>query len=334
MGRVVKLLIVELQQIGSHELMITRTRNSTLIENSISFCMCLHSSMFGWNRVSKVLRQLCLTKCPSLFIDAQQKFRCCFMLGKMAEKQQPMAITEALKYYLMAEQQLFDQQQDGDDDDNNNTDGAEDASLIQTKIEMNFRITASIYKFVARYMAGSCANSVNNDARAGSTATVATGIGANDDELLQQLMHVLQRDKSRLFTENQLAKRVKQMNELVDENANKVNGAEQQQQNRVSTRGAMCQTAIGMCTHNTRKWNTKRTRLILHKSFRFACNPAFLCLSSSLLLLKIQCGILFHLFSICNRSTTFTNCVPMILNGIWNYGRFTTRLSITWQKSI
>lgn len=51
------------------------------------------------------------TKCCSSIIDTQQKFRCYFMLGKMAEKQNQMAIKEALKYYLMAEQQLFDQQQ-------------------------------------------------------------------------------------------------------------------------------------------------------------------------------------------------------------------------------
>lgn len=142
----------------------------------------------------------------------------------MAEKQQPMAIKEALEYYLMAEQQLFDQQQQQDDDD----DGGGGTTLIQTKIEMNFRITASIYKYVDRYSRVGSANNVNNNASAES-GTNANDAG--DDQLLQKLMHVLQRDKSRLFTENQLAKRAKRM-ELVDENANKVNGVEHQ--NRVS----------------------------------------------------------------------------------------------------
>lgn len=130
----------------------------------------------------------------------------------MAEKQNRMSMKKALKFYLMAEQQLFDQQHDDDDVAAATTDDKNE-KLIQTKIEINFRITASIYKFVVRQNANASAD----DSFA--------------DELLQ-LIQVLQRDKSRLFTEYQLTKRIKRM-ELIDENANKVNGAEQHQ-NRVS----------------------------------------------------------------------------------------------------
>lgn len=128
-----------------------------------------------------------------------------------------MAPIEALKFYLIAEQQLFHQHQ-GDANDT----AMDDATLIRTKIEMSFRISASIYKLVVRYGAR---YSNNMDAAASSNGTLS-------EEVMQELINILQRDKSRLFTENQLAKRAKRI-ELVDENANTVNG-NGPQQNRVS----------------------------------------------------------------------------------------------------
>lgn len=118
----------------------------------------------------------------SLAIDARQKFRCYFILGKMIEKQRPTEIRDVLEKYLLAEQQLFD---------------LDDDTVLWMKIEVNFRITASIYKFVVR----------------AQKSIEEYGI----------LIKLLKRDKRRLFHVNQLASRAK-CAEIVDENDNEIDG--------------------------------------------------------------------------------------------------------------
>lgn len=142
---------------------------------------------FSWMIAKKTLVSYLDT---DISLDARQKCRCYFMLGKMVEKQNPAAIKDMLTNYLLAEGQLFDL--DDDDDD----------TVLWMKIEISFRITASIYKFV-----------------------VGAEKSIDEHELL---IKVLKRDKSRLFNVNQLTSRAHYV-ETVDENANKIDGQQTHQ---------------------------------------------------------------------------------------------------------
>lgn len=93
----------------------------------------------------------------------QQKFLCYYLLGKMSE------IKKSIEYYLLAEKQLL-LFENGDN------------ALLMSKLEINYRITASIYK---------CANA----------QSVGTPV---DKHTLSLLMQVLKRDKSQLFSIHQL----------------------------------------------------------------------------------------------------------------------------------
>lgn len=137
---------------------------------------------FDWTKAKQIL-DLCVNGNDSgVKLKRQQMIKCCFVLGKMAEKKNPRGIIDALKYYRMAEKQLFDQM---------------DANLLTMKIEISFRITASIYKYIER---------------------MENVIDADNGEAL---LHTLKRDKSRLFNEMELATRAKHV-EHIDENANKM----------------------------------------------------------------------------------------------------------------
>lgn len=138
---------------------------------------------FNWKTAKQILISFA-TADSTTAIEPLQTFQCYFVLGKIAEKQNPAAIRDILENYLLAEQQLFD----CEDDD----------TLLSAKIEINFRITASIYKYVRR---------VEN--------------AVLDEPVLTLLWQVLKRDKGRIFSDSQLASRPNYA-EAIDENANKV----------------------------------------------------------------------------------------------------------------
>lgn len=114
------------------------------------------------------------------------KFVCYYLLGKMAEKRK--SIAEAIRNYLLAETQLFNDYNDDADD-----------VLFGLKLEINFRITASIYKCVTQPEISS------------------------DQQTLFQFVEVLKRDKGQVFTAVQL--NVRPSIDLIvaeDENANQI----------------------------------------------------------------------------------------------------------------
>lgn len=151
------------------------------------FSMAFRSSL-NW-KIAKETLDLYL-KLGTTVIKPIQQFRCYFVLGKIAEKQNPPIIQNVLENYLCAEQQLFDCE--------------DDVALLPMKIEINFRITASIYKYLLR------------------------AENVMDEHVFTLLMTVLKRDKSRIFNDSQLATRSNNI-ETIDENANKVNMEHQSQ---------------------------------------------------------------------------------------------------------
>lgn len=110
---------------------------------------------------------------------------CYFVLGKMIEKKKPIKIMQSTKYYLLAERQMYDHQNDDD--------------FLLIKLEINFRITASIYKYVTQAV----------DA-------------AKDKNMLERLIRVLKRAKYQIFKNTELSMRTKHV-EIIDENANRIN---------------------------------------------------------------------------------------------------------------
>lgn len=124
-------------------------------------------------------------------IDATQKSMFYFLMGKFVEKLDCCRFEESLKLYILAEEQLVDQQHND--------------ALLLNKIEINFRITASIYKYVVQ------------------------ADNAIDDDVLQHLIDKLKRNKSHIFNDTQLAMRTS--SDAIDENANDV---DVQHKNKVS----------------------------------------------------------------------------------------------------
>lgn len=114
-----------------------------------------------------------------------QSSLCYFLLGKIAEKKK--FTKQSIEFYQMAERQLFDQQND--------------VNLQMIKLEINFRITASIYKYIMKN-----ANQAINK------------------EIASFLLHVLKRDRTRIFNDTELAMRIaNNKKDAIDENANQVN---------------------------------------------------------------------------------------------------------------
>lgn len=108
-------------------------------------------------------------------IQPGQKFLCYFLLGKIAEKRK---LTEqSLTFYQLAERQLFDHHHN-------------DEAFLLIKLEINFRITASIYKYVC--------------AHAQPTGEVQMVI---DKKMLSFMLHVLKRDRRETFNDKERAMR-------------------------------------------------------------------------------------------------------------------------------
>lgn len=150
-------------------------------------CKCCRA--LNWTNAKRTLLSYLKMDTDSI-INPMQQFQCNFVLGKIAEKQNPMLIRDALQHYLYAELQLFDRE--------------DDVNLMQMKIEISFRITASIYKYILR------------------TENVI------EERVLTQLMLVLKRNRSRIFSDCQLASR-SNTTEIIDENANNVDVQHQSQ---------------------------------------------------------------------------------------------------------
>lgn len=146
----------------------------------------------GWQRAKQILISCLNPTAPA--IERRQKLLCHFMLGKLLEKQKSVQFNEALENYLLAEQQLFDHQTD-------------DGSFL-IKLEINFRITASIYKYVTR------------------PVNVAI-----EKSVLSSLLAALKRNKDRIFTNTELDMRPNGT-ENTDENDNRIG---MEQENVVST---------------------------------------------------------------------------------------------------
>lgn len=121
---------------------------------------------FDWKKAKKILIS-CLDTTTDSVWPLQQKFLCYYLLGKMSE------IKKSIEYYLLAEKQLLLFE---------NVDGDNEHALLMSKLEINYRITASIYK---------CANA----------QSIGTPV---DKHTLSLLMQVLKRDKSQLFSIHQL----------------------------------------------------------------------------------------------------------------------------------
>lgn len=150
----------------------------------------------GWQRAKQILIS-CLAASAS--IQPQQKLLCHFVLGKVLEKQNfSVQLNQALKHYLLAEQQLCDQTDDG-------------SFLI--KLEINFRITASIYKYVTQPVVNMVI----------------------EKSVLSSLLAVLKRNKDQIFTNTELDMRTNSA-ENIDENDNRIGD---QQENVVSTAVSM-----------------------------------------------------------------------------------------------
>lgn len=107
---------------------------------------------------------------PAPPIQSHQISLCYFLLGKITEKKK--LTKQSLTFYQLAERQLFDHQ-------NNET-------FLMIKLEINFRITASIYKYVTQR---------TNDGH------------VIDKNGLLYLLHVLKRDRQRVFNDTELVKR-------------------------------------------------------------------------------------------------------------------------------
>lgn len=172
--------------------------NVTLIELSINELKHANQhgisfvrALMGWRKAKQML--IAYLTATATTIEPSKKLLCYFMLGKMFEKQNPSQIKQSLENYLWAERQLFDHQND-------------DAFLL-IKLEINFRITASIYKYVTRPV---------ND--------------AIDKTVLSSLLDVMTRNKNRIFTTTELAQRTSSV-ENIDENANRM---DMEQENLVS----------------------------------------------------------------------------------------------------
>ncbi|XP_055312081.1 uncharacterized protein LOC129574304 [Sitodiplosis mosellana] len=128
----------------------------------------------SWNMANRVLCSYLKMQATHAIapIQPNHKSLCYFLLGKIAEKQK--LTKQSLTFYQLAERQLFDHQND-------------DAFLL-IKLEINFRITASIYKYVA--------HTQHADAQV-----------VIDKEMLSFLLHVLKRDRRRIFNDTEFAMR-------------------------------------------------------------------------------------------------------------------------------
>lgn len=153
---------------------------------SIELCCCCCRVAVSWKEAKQILN-LCLNTTGSgSTMPSNRKFVCYYLLGKIAEKQK--SIAEAIRNYLLAETQLFNDYNDDADD-----------VLFGMKLEINFRITASIYKCVTQ-----------------------PDISL-DQKTLLQFVEVLKRDKGQVFTAVQLNARPS-IDVIVaeDENANQI----------------------------------------------------------------------------------------------------------------
>lgn len=109
--------------------------------------------------------------------NAKQRALCYLVVGRMSDKDK-FAVDKVLENYLMAERELFNQL----DDD-----------MLLIKIEISFRITATIFKY---------ATQIHTE---------------NDSVMLRRLLQILKRYKGDLFTDQQLELEIKSI-ESIDEN--------------------------------------------------------------------------------------------------------------------
>lgn len=135
----------------------------------------LSSRSSSWHMTNRLLHSY-LTSIASAPVQPGQKSLCYFLLGKIAEKRK--LTKQSLSFYRLAEQQLFDHHQN-------------DEAFLLIRLEINFRITASIYKYVC--------------AHAQPTGDAQTVI---DKEMLSFVLHVLKRDRRGTFNATEMAMRM------------------------------------------------------------------------------------------------------------------------------